>query len=112
MAAQIILIVDGIVVRDDGDVIRLMMVRIAQSTDHLDRMETQVASRRQVEDTELAALRADLERMKTDLQHMLTVPQRPTVDPAAVTALAEDIRSNTERIRTMVPDDQDRERTL
>lgn len=107
MAGEIILIVDKVVIRDDGDVIRRMVVRIAQSTDHLDRMETQVASRRQVEDTELAALRADLESMKQDLNNMLTVSATVAVERAAITALAGDMRDTAQQIRNLTSDEEE-----
>jgi uncharacterized membrane protein YccC len=110
MAAQIILIVNGEVMRDDGDVIRHMLERITQSTDHLDRMETQVASRRQVEDTELAAQRADLENLKTQLHNMLTLPNLVTVERAQLAALGQQLDENTQRIQSIVPDRHD-ERT-
>jgi hypothetical protein len=105
MAAQIILIVNGEVMRDDGDVIRGMVTEISLFKNHLDRIVTQVASRRDVEDREIAALRQQLDALTMKLEAMLLMRNLTLVDPAAVSALAQDIRENTQRIRDMVPDE-------
>jgi hypothetical protein len=107
VAAEIILIVDGLVMRDDGDVIRHMVLRITQSSEHLDRFEALVANRRQTEDTEIAALRSDIAAMQTQLQAMLAMEDaaKVVVDRATLAAVTADIQTNTARIRGMVPDD-------
>jgi N-acetylglutamate synthase/N-acetylornithine aminotransferase len=105
VAAQIILIVDGVVMRDDGDVIRHMVVRIQRSADHLDLLATQVASRRFVEDTELAALRTDLASLQAELAAMLRMDGEVVVPSAEVEALMARVEANTVRVSELVPDE-------
>jgi hypothetical protein len=80
-----------------------MLVRLTEVTTHLDRLETQTASRRFVEAQELAALRADLEAMATQLADMLMMRDVVVVEKVAIEGLADDIRQQTTRIRGMVP---------
>jgi hypothetical protein len=100
---QILLIVNGTVESDDGGVIRAMLVRLTEVTTHLDRLETQTASRRFVEAQELAALRADLTAMSTQLADMLMMKDVVVVEQAAIQEVADAIRQETTRIRGMVP---------
>ncbi len=101
---QILLIVNGTVESDDGNILRTMLVRIGEVTTHLDRLETQTASRRFVEAQELAALRADLEALRTQLSDWLLMKDVVVVKQTEVEALAAAIRQQATRVSGMVPD--------
>jgi ATPase subunit of ABC transporter with duplicated ATPase domains len=102
---QILLIVNGHVESDDGNILRTMLVRIGEVTLHLDRLETQTASRRFVEAQELAAFRADVEALQTQLSDWLMMRDFVVVKQADIDAMAAAIRHEATRISGMLPDD-------
>lgn len=101
-ARGLVVILNGEVVQDDGDVIKHMREEAVAFLQFLDREESHVTSLIAAWQTDRAQLRTALMAYQMKLEQLLT-SSRPTVDPLAVTALAAEIRENTRRIENIVP---------
>jgi len=103
MAGQIVLIVNGVVERDDGDVIKKMRLEMTQFIQHLNRTESHVADIVSAVQADLAGLHGALTMLTDTLDGLLNMTGQVVVDPAKVSALAAQVRENTARIRNLTP---------
>ncbi len=104
MAGEIVLIVDKVVVRDDGSVIGAMRATLQTFHLHTEKLEADMLQLLEMWHTDVAALHVAVQGLATQLDQLLVRPPLPTVDPQAVEALAAQIHHEAQRIGTLVPD--------
>jgi hypothetical protein len=104
MPGEIVLLVDKVVVRDDGDVIGQMRADLTTFHGYTENMKTEVSHVLEQWLALMTAFDTAVQGFATHLDALLVRPPLPTVDPQAVEAVADQIRAQTDRIRAMVPD--------
>jgi hypothetical protein len=104
MAGEIVLIVDKVVVRDDGNVIGAMRATLSAFHGYTEKLELDVLQILEMWQADVAALHVAVQGLATQLDQLLVRPPLPTVDPQAVEALAAQIHHEAQRIGTLVPD--------
>ena len=101
-ARGLVVILNGEVVQDDGDVVRTMRDETVALTQFVESQEAAVHSLMAAWQTAQSQLRTALLAYQTKLDQLLT-PSHVVVNPADVALLASVIHDNTQRIRNLVP---------